>query len=54
MDWAVHGALQVRTSSNSDAGAQRSSLIVYGNGRFNTRTKLASLHESFKRYFFMK
>ncbi|KAF9962823.1 hypothetical protein BGZ65_007773 [Modicella reniformis] len=55
MDWAVHGALQViRTSSSSDAGAQRPSLIVYGNGRFNTRTKMASLHESFKGYFYMK
>jgi hypothetical protein len=55
MDWAVNGAFQVisRTSS-TDTGDRRPTLIVYGNGRFNTRTKLTSLHESFKGYFFMK
>jgi hypothetical protein len=55
MDWAVNGALQVISkTSSTDTGYQRPALIVYGDGRFNTRTKLTSLHESFKGYFFMK
>ncbi|KAK3822835.1 MAG: hypothetical protein J3Q66DRAFT_385364 [Benniella sp.] len=54
-DWAVNGALQVvKASSESDMESQRNALIVYGNGNFNTRTKLASLHESFIGYFYMK
>lgn len=51
MDWAVNGALQIVSRLSS---ADRKALIVYGDGRFNTRTKLTSLHESFKGYFFMK
>ncbi|KAK3825871.1 MAG: hypothetical protein J3Q66DRAFT_365588 [Benniella sp.] len=51
-DWAVDGALEVvkRSSANTESPP----LIVYGNGTFNSHTKLSSLHESFKGYFFMK
>lgn len=30
------------------------SLFVYGDGKFNTKTKLLSMPESIKRYFVMK
>ncbi|KAK3825282.1 MAG: hypothetical protein J3Q66DRAFT_436392 [Benniella sp.] len=40
------------TSKNDDGDGQRQALIVYGNGQFNTSTRLATLHDSFKGYFF--
>ncbi|KAF9949234.1 Smad nuclear-interacting protein 1, partial [Modicella reniformis] len=46
-DWAVSGALKL-------AQNDRPCLFVYGNGHFNTRTSLTSLHESFKGYFSVK
>ncbi|KAF9358937.1 hypothetical protein BGX26_000543 [Mortierella sp. AD094] len=34
--------------------SERPALFVYGDGRFNTKTKLSSLHESFKGFFYKK
>ncbi|KAG0312954.1 hypothetical protein BGZ99_009171 [Dissophora globulifera] len=47
MDLAVQDALGM-------VNKHRPSLFVYGNAKFNTHTRLASLHESFKGYFFKK
>jgi hypothetical protein len=50
-DLAVHGALRMVQDAE---GKPRRVMFVYGDGRFNTRTKLASMHETFKNYFVMK
>jgi hypothetical protein len=47
MDWAACGALNM-------ASKDQPSLFVYGNAKFNTHTRLASLHSSFKGHFFIK
>jgi len=58
-DWAVRGLLQcggadVKVHEKVTDGSGRDILFVYGNAEFNTRTKLASLHTTFKGYFFKK
>lgn len=55
LDLAFTGAMRLL---GDDTGCHRksttSALFVYGNGSFNTGTKLSSLHTSFKGHFFMK
>lgn len=48
-DLAVQGALQMIRGLRG-----RPALFVYGDARFNTRTKLASMHQAFKHYFMVK
>ncbi|KAI8363131.1 hypothetical protein B0O80DRAFT_420925 [Mortierella sp. GBAus27b] len=48
-DLAVHGALRMIRGTNG-----RKAIFAYGDGKFNTRTKLSSMHETFKNYFVMK
>lgn len=50
-DLAVDGAIRMIPKVD---GKQRPALFVYGDGRFNTRTKLTTLHETFKYFFVMK
>ncbi|KAF9946075.1 hypothetical protein BGZ65_010097 [Modicella reniformis] len=50
-DLAVHGAIRMVPRTE---GQSRQAIFVYGDGRFNTRTKLATMHETFKNYFVMK
>ncbi|KAI7816156.1 hypothetical protein BC939DRAFT_57930 [Gamsiella multidivaricata] len=54
-DHAVHGALRtVDPQGGMHTGPTRPAMFVYGSGKFNTHNRLASLHESFKGYFFHK
>ncbi|KAI8350712.1 hypothetical protein B0O80DRAFT_500514 [Mortierella sp. GBAus27b] len=46
-DWAVSGALNM-------VDKNRPCLFVVGSANFNTRTRLASLHDSFRGYFHLK
>jgi hypothetical protein len=50
-DLAVNGAIQMIPKVD---GKQRPVLFVYGDGRFNTKTKLTTMHETFKYFFVMK
>ncbi|KAF8946131.1 hypothetical protein BGZ46_005864, partial [Entomortierella lignicola] len=55
LDLAVAGAFRlVDQSAGCHKKSEQPALFVYGNGNFNTRTKLSSLHESFKGFFFKK
>ncbi|KAI7832845.1 hypothetical protein BC939DRAFT_8298 [Gamsiella multidivaricata] len=54
-DHAVHGALRtVDSQGGMHTGPTRPAMFVYEPGKFNTHTRLASLHESFKGYYFHK
>ncbi|KAF8976772.1 hypothetical protein BGZ46_007981, partial [Entomortierella lignicola] len=48
------GLSLVDPSAGCHERSERRAVFVYGNGKFNTRTKLASLHDSFRGYFFKK
>jgi hypothetical protein len=50
-DLAVNGAIRMIPVVN---GKRRPALFLYGDGRFNTRTKLTTMHETFKYFFVMK
>ncbi|CAO3569115.1 unnamed protein product [Mortierella alpina] len=61
-DWAVTGLLKLGLDRSSVAEMQgvhkkvgvggKKTLFVYGDAKFNTRTRLASLHSSFQGYFY--
>jgi hypothetical protein len=40
--------------TGTETGMLAPALFVYGSSSFNTRTRLTSLHESFKGYFYKK
>jgi hypothetical protein len=48
-DLAVQGALRMIRRTRG-----RKAIFAYGDGKFSTRTKLATMHETFKNYFVMK
>jgi hypothetical protein len=48
LDYAVEGALRMASTTG------RPTLYVYGNAKFNTHSKLSSLHSSYKGYFYKK
>ncbi|KAF9346669.1 hypothetical protein BGX34_003720 [Mortierella sp. NVP85] len=51
MDLAVSGALRM---TQDEDGGHRKALFAYGNGKFDTHTKLKTMHQSFKRCFLAK
>ena len=63
-DWAVTGLLKLGIDRNSAPEIRgvhmkvgqggKKTLFVYGDAKFNTRSRLASLHTSFQGYFYKK
>ncbi|KAI8358157.1 hypothetical protein B0O80DRAFT_275249 [Mortierella sp. GBAus27b] len=51
-DLAFNGAMRMVPKGGD--GKRRPALFIYGDGQFNTKTKLTTLHTTFKNYFFMK
>jgi hypothetical protein len=55
LDLAVNSAFRmIGDIEGSHTKSNRPVIFVYGNGKFNTRTKLSSLHDSFRGYFYLK